>query len=156
MIGGGAIGSLLAAHLSRRVSCALLSQSRPRHLQAIQDAGGILLHRANSSPTLARLTVCADAAELDRAWGAEQADVSVVAVKAHWLEAGIQRAAKVTRAGGAILCVQNGHNLDRVEANATADHKMMMGVTYNGATSPVPGSVHHNGSGASIGSCGGH
>merc|ERR1712166_50708 len=152
VLGGGAIGSLVAAHLSPHLphQLALVSSSRPRHVEMI-ESNGLMMHAVGESPVCAdRINAYHDDASALNGWHAEKADLAIVAVKADWLQSTLERARQLTREGGTILCLHNGHQLEVLERfSVDASQHVIPAFTYHGAAcNPIaPGSVHHHGAG---------
>jgi 2-dehydropantoate 2-reductase len=144
VIGVGALGCLLGAHLSAapegaRPALTLLGRW-PEQLAAIR-AGGLWLEHPDGRRTHHPLAVAADPAE------AGPADVALVAVKSRQTDAAAACAAALLDAGGLALTLQNGLNNQAALRRALGEKRVALGMTAQGATVLGPGVVRHAGHG---------
>jgi 2-dehydropantoate 2-reductase len=105
VIGAGAIGSLLAAHLTRVCEVWVLAR-RPAHAEALRSEG---LRVSGKSEFVGRVHATADASELP------DFDLGVVAVKATDLDAAGARLTGVAP-GATMMTIQNGLGAEEVVA----------------------------------------
>ena len=87
VLGGGAIGSLVAAHLSPHLphQLALVSSSRPQHVEMI-ESNGLMMHAVGESPVCAdRINAYHDDASALDGWHAEVSLLSLLQQLSHTL-----------------------------------------------------------------------
>lgn len=67
----------------------------------------------------------------------QKADLAIVAVKADWLPTTLERARQLTREGGTILCLHNGHQLEVLERFSGAASTCLQSM-YSAAVPTAP------------------
>ncbi|RME49426.1 MAG: 2-dehydropantoate 2-reductase [Caldilineae bacterium] len=140
IIGGGAMGSLLAAKLTPHAEVWLVSGWRA-HVEAIRRDGLRLTETDGSTRTL---TVRVVTPPIE---GGGDADLALIAVKARQTEEAAHRAAALLKPDGLALSLQNGlGNVERIAA-VLGTERAVQGVTAHGATMVAPGHVRHAGAG---------
>ncbi len=122
VIGAGAIGSLLAAHLSRVCEVWVLTR-RPAHAQALRSDG---LRVSGKSDFVGRVQATADAAELP------EFELGIIAVKATDLE-NVGRRLTGTAPGATMMTIQNGLGAEEVIARH-GDWPLISSVTFMSGT----------------------
>ncbi|MFQ5575486.1 MAG: ketopantoate reductase family protein [Anaerolineae bacterium] len=141
IIGGGAMGSLLAAKLPPLAPVWLVS-SWAEHRQAINRHGLRLTELDGAERTVAVAAVDSPAGV------AGKVDLALICVKSRQTEAAGERAAALLNPDGLALTLQNGlGNAERLAA-ALGAGRVVQGVTSHGATLVGPGHVRHAGAGA--------
>jgi 2-dehydropantoate 2-reductase len=122
VIGAGAIGSLLAAHLSQVCEVWVLTR-RPEHAEALRGGG---LRVSGKSDFVARVQATADAAELP------DFDLGIIAVKATDLEHAGRRLTGVAPEAR-MMTIQNGLGAEEVIARH-GDWPLISSVTFMSGT----------------------
>jgi 2-dehydropantoate 2-reductase len=122
VIGAGAIGGLLAGHLSRVREVWVLTR-RPQHADALRTDG---LQISGKSELVGRVHATADAAELP------DFDLGIIAVKATGLEAAGRRLAGLAP-GATMMTIQNGLGAEEVIARH-GDWPLISSVTFMSGT----------------------
>ncbi len=118
VIGGGAIGSLLAGHLSRVCDVWVLTR-RPEHAERLSSDG---LRVSGKSELVGRVAATSDASDLP------PFDLGIVAVKATDLEEVAGRLAGVAR-DATMMTIQNGLGAEEVVARH-GDWPLISAVTF--------------------------
>ena len=141
IIGGGAMGSLLAAKLAPLASVWLVS-SWIEHRRAINRDGLRLTGLDDVERTVSLPAV-------DSPTGVPgKVDLALICVKSRQTDAAGERAAALLKSDGLALTLQNGlGNAERL-AVALGAGRVVQGVTSHGATLVGPGHVRHAGTGA--------
>ncbi|HSO01170.1 MAG TPA: 2-dehydropantoate 2-reductase, partial [Gaiellaceae bacterium] len=122
VVGGGVIGSLYAAHLSRVADVWVLTR-RPEHARALEESGLEVSGRASFT---GRVHATDDPAELP------PPDVAIVATKATGLDAAARsRAGRFPEA--TVVTVQNGLGAEQV-VRRHGDWPLVSGVTFMSGT----------------------
>lgn len=140
IIGGGALGSLLAARLAPVAEVWLLT-GWAEQAAAIRREG-LLLEEPDGSERRVPLAVLEAPGLLARA-----IDLAVIAVKSHDTARAARKARVALKAGGLALTLQNGLGNLAVIAEITGPGRAVQGVTSEGATLLGPGRVRHAGHG---------
>lgn len=122
VIGAGAIGGLLAAHLATVAEVVVLTRRR-EHAQALNDRG---LQVSGRHDFTARLTATADPRELP------DFDVGIIATKATGLEQ-VAKSLAGRFAGATIVTVQNGLGAEEV-VRRYGDWQLISAVTFMSGT----------------------
>jgi 2-dehydropantoate 2-reductase len=122
VIGAGAIGSLLAAHLSQVCEVWVLTR-RPQHADALRSDG---LRVSGKSEIVGRVQATADAAELP------DFDLGIIAVKATDLEHAGRRLTGLAP-GATMMTIQNGLGAEDVIARH-GDWPLISSVTFMSGT----------------------
>jgi 2-dehydropantoate 2-reductase len=122
IVGGGSIGSLLAAHLSRVTETWVLCR-RSGHADALEAKG---LRVSGRADFLGRPRATADPAELP------PAELAIVATKATDVEAAAARLATLPP-GAAVMTVQNGLGAEEI-LRAHGPWPLLSGVTFMSGT----------------------
>src|SRR5947209_10622220 len=122
VVGAGAIGSLLAAHLSQVCEVWVLTR-RPQHADALRSDG---LRVSGKSEIVGRVQATADAAELP------DFDVGIIAVKATDLEHAGRRLTGLAP-GATMMTIQNGLGAEDVIARH-GDWPLISSVTFMSGT----------------------
>jgi 2-dehydropantoate 2-reductase len=122
VVGGGVIGSLYAAHLSRVAETWVLTR-RPEHARALQEEGLVVTGRAAFT---GRVHATDDPAELP------EPDVAIVATKATGLDAAAAALAGRFPAT-TVVTVQNGLGAEQV-VRRHGDWPLVSGVTFMSGT----------------------
>lgn len=140
VIGGGALGSLLAAKLTP-VSDLWLVTRWVEHLQAIRRSG-LALVQLDGSEVRAEIQVAMDATGVPR-----PVDLALIAVKSHDTRRAANQAMEILAPDGLALTLQNGlGNLETIVEVVSAE-RAAQGVTAMGATLLGPGRVRYAGAG---------
>lgn len=140
IIGGGALGSFLAATLASATHLWLVT-SWAEHAAAIRSQG-LALFRLDGSEARVAVQVVEDPAEL-----AGCIDLAVIAVKSHSTRSAADKARIMLRADGLALTLQNGLGNLPILAEVLGPARAVQGVTALGATLLGPGRVRHAGLG---------
>ena len=122
MVGGGVIGSLFAAHLSRVADVWVLTR-RPEHARALEEQGLAISGRAEFT---GRVHATEDAAELP------DVDLAIVATKGTAVEAAASALAGRVR-GAMVVTVQNGLGAEQL-VRRHGDWPLVSGVTFMSGT----------------------
>ena len=122
VVGGGSIGSLFAAHLSRVADTWVLTR-RPEHAAALEANG---LRVSGRADFVGRPRATADPAELP------PADLAIVATKATDVEAAAARL-EALPAEAAVMTVQNGLGAEEI-LRAHGSWPLLSGVTFMSGT----------------------
>lgn len=138
VIGPGALGCLLAAKLSRANEVWLLDHKAGRAEQLASS--GVLLEEA-SQVVLCRVFATADPESVGGA------DLALLCVKSHQVEAAVMAAAPALRQTGLLLALANGIGHLDVLPELCQGRCWGVGVTTQGATLAGPGRVIHRGEG---------
>ncbi len=139
ILGIGALGCLLGAHLSPAADVVLIGHW-PEQLAALRR-DGLRLEHANGASSHHALAVTNDPAEVGRA------DVALVAVKSRQTPAAAQTAAQLLGRDDLALTLQNGLNNRAALRAVLGAARVALGVTAQGATTLAPGVVRHAGHG---------
>lgn len=138
--GGGAMGGLFGAYLTRGGHEVALIDVSAAAIEAI-NADGLAIEEKDGSAPVFRLRATTDAGSVG------PVDLIVNFVKCYHTEAAIRSAAPMIGADTVILSLQNGWgNADRIAAVAGRD-RVLVGLTYHSATLLAPGRVKHPGAG---------
>jgi 2-dehydropantoate 2-reductase len=141
VVGPGALGSVVAAHLARAgYDVTLLGRPSP-HLHAVREHG---LTLESPDRTTARVPLAAT----DDPDVVAGADVIVVLVKTGDTETALRAIAPHVRPGHVLLTMQNGlGGVARIRAVLGDGPRVLPGVTWQAATRLAPGVVRHAGAG---------
>ncbi|MFB6085755.1 MAG: ketopantoate reductase family protein [Halodesulfurarchaeum sp.] len=132
VIGTGAIGSALGAHLSRTAPVTLVGHENP-HLRAI-ETGRLDVRAPGNSPTPVKLAVTTDHSVVERA------DLVILAVKSYDTD-GAMTDIESGLGDAAVMTLQNGlGNIERIR-ESVAPERVIGGTTTMGAFVPKPGTV---------------
>lgn len=132
VIGAGAIGSALGAHLSRVDPVTLVGHANP-HLRAL-ETGPLTIRRADTSATTVQVEVTSDHSEV------AGADLVILAVKSYDTNEAMSDIADHL-GDAAVLTLQNGlGNIERIREVVTPE-QVLGGTTTLGAFVPEPGVV---------------
>ena len=138
IIGAGAVGSLLAGHLSPLADVRLIS----RRANPALEPQPLTLRRRDGTETAVMVQSTADPAQ-----SAGWADVALVCVKTFDTEYAAQAAQVVLNSAGIAITLQNGlGNVEKMAA-ALGENRAVAGVSTNGATLLSPRTVYHSGAG---------
>src|SRR5947209_6421881 len=122
VIGAGAIGSLLAAHLSRVCEVWILTR-RPEHAERLRSEG---LRVSGKSELVARVHATSDATEVP------PVELGIFAVKATELEQAARRL-EGTQPEATMMTIQNGLGVEEVVARH-GDWPLISAVTFMSGT----------------------
>lgn len=139
IVGVGALGCLLGAHLSRVAGVTLVGHW-PEQIAAIRR-NGLWLERPDGSRDRHSLAITDDAA------GLAPFAVSLVAVKSRQTAAAARTIAGLLDGDGLALTLQNGLNNRATLRGELGVERVALGVTSEGATVLRPGAVRHAGHG---------
>jgi 2-dehydropantoate 2-reductase len=142
IVGAGAMGTLLAAHLARIGEDVLLLGRRPESLRTHLQV------TAGTPPAVATWSARVAVAVLGAPVRA--ADVVVVLVKAPDTAAVAAHLPGLLDAGGMVLTLQNGLGAQAILAEALGADRVLVGSTAQGATLLAPGQVRHAGAGDTL------
>lgn len=140
VIGGGALGSLLAARLAPLVDLWLVT-GWAEHAAAIRQRGLTLVQLDGSE-----ITVPVKVVE-DPAAVAHSANLALIAVKSHDTQQAAAKAGIVLVGSGLALTLQNGLGNRELLADALGAPRVVQGITSMGATQLGPGRVRYAGAG---------
>lgn len=149
VIGGGAMGTLAAAALSSPSLCDVtLISDWPEHVKAINSFGlQLAINETQLEPVfMPAITVAAAPVHFSRA----KADLAIILVKAGQMARAIELVYDVVRPGGAVLTLQNGMGYQDQLLNLSHQYHLMRGITFSGASVPVPGALQVNGRGQTV------
>jgi len=138
ILGCGAMGSIYAGLLASAGNDVWAVDIWREHVEAIR-ASGLRVEGASGDRTV-RLHATGDASEI----AAGTVDLVVVATKASGVGAAAEAAAKLVKADGVILTIQNGLGAgDRIAKHVSPD-RVMLGIASNfGASMKGPGHAEH-------------
>src|SRR5690242_1382532 len=125
VVGAGAIGGLLAAHLSRECEVWVLTR-RPQHAEQLNQEG---LRVSGKHDFVGRVQATADASELP------EFDLGIIAVKANDLEQVGQRLAGLAPQA-TMMTIQNGLGAESVIARH-GDWPLISSVTFMSGTRQI-------------------
>lgn len=140
IIGGGALGSLLAAKLAPLADVWLLT-SWAEHAAAIRHQG-LQLVDLNGTQRSVPVAVAATAADVP-----DPIQLAFIVVKSHGTAAAAAKAQALLAADGLALTLQNGLGNLQVLVQAVGASRAAQGVTSMGATLLGPGGVRYAGAG---------
>lgn len=140
IIGGGALGSLLAARLAPVAEVWLLT-GWAEHAAAIRR-DGLMLEEPDGSVLRVPLAVLEAPGLLART-----IDLALIAVKSHDTARAARKARVALKTNGLALTLQNGLGNLAVIAGIVGPERAVQGVTSEGATLLEPGRVRHAGRG---------
>jgi len=137
ILGGGAIGSVIAAALAAKPGCEPLLVGRRDHIRAIREKG-LRIHGLFDAPVF-----LAASEEVDAAL---EHTLLAVTVKAVDLEASLRRLAPLLRPTTSVLLLQNGYGikelaLEALRGLAVLPERVFIGIVAMGATVIGPGEV---------------
>jgi 2-dehydropantoate 2-reductase len=140
VIGGGALGSLLAAKLAPLVDL-WLATDWAEHVAAIRERGLILVE-LDGSETLVPVQVVEDPDAV-----AHSTHLALIAVKSHATAQAAAKAGLMLAGSGLALTLQNGLGNREILASVLGAPRVVQGVTSMGATLLGPGRVRYAGAG---------
>lgn len=138
IIGTGAMGSLLAAHLAPHADVTVLGTWR-EGVQALQTGGVRLEHDEG----MTRIPVCAVGSPQD----CKPVDAALVVVKGHQTRRAAEWARQILKPNGIAVTLQNGLGNLELIAEEVGAQRAAIGVSMQGATLIAPGLVRHAGKG---------
>ncbi len=141
IIGGGAMGTLLAGLLGPHAEVWVLS-THPDTVEALRRDGARI--RTGDGPLAARVNATLEPGD------ASPSDVALICVKSYETDRAGRAAARALAPGGLAISLQNGLGNGEVLARFLDLDRVVQGVTYLGATWLGPGEVREAGRGATI------
>jgi 2-dehydropantoate 2-reductase len=146
ILGGGAIGSVLAAALAAKPGCELLLVGRRDHVRVIREQG-LRVDGLLDAPISLAASEVVDS-PLDDA-------LLIVTVKAVDLEAALKQLAPWLRPTTAVLLLQNGYGIKKLALKAlhglsVPSNQVFIGIVAMGATLVGPGQVTSFGGGIRV------
>ena len=141
IIGPGAIGTLLAAHLARTKNEVWLLDKWTERAQKIRKDG---VHIEGLTRISAKVEASVEAKEIGRA------DLVILCAKSYDTEEAIKRGADLIKEDTYVLTLQNGIGNIQILNDVVGEDKVIAGVTQQAATLLGPGSVRHTGRGETI------
>ena len=150
VIGGGSMGSLVAAALSSNpATCEVtLVSNWAEHVKKINEDGlqlsleGAPIESAHFPATLEKAAPVV--------FARQKADLAIILVKAGQMAQAIELVYDMVRPGGAVLTLQNGMGYQDQLLNLQHVYHLFRGITFNGASVTSPGVLHINGRGQSV------
>lgn len=139
VVGIGALGCLLGAHLSK-VGDVVLYGHWPEQVATV-GAQGLRLEHPDGRRTRHKLRITSDTAEVGRV------DLALVVVKSRQTAEAAAAVAKFLKPDGLALTLQNGLNNCATLRGVLGDHRVSLGVTSEGATVLGVAEVRHAGHG---------
>ena len=148
IVGGGAMGSLLASKLNEVEGVSVTMLTRWLAHKAAIDSHGLSCTAAGVAGTSTGVVNAAIKTAACAEDVTEPVDLAIVAVKGHHTAAAAADCdAILSPDGGVVLTLQNGINHPRLQHALGAARTVIPGVTSHGATMEAPGSVVHAGEG---------
>lgn len=138
IIGGGAMGTLLAAKLASHAQVWVVS-SHPDTVEALNSQGAQVL--LDGREVAAPVKATSDPAV------AHPVDVALVCVKAYETERAATVVSGLLSSDGVVLTLQNGLGNEEILEKAIPPERVLVGVTYLGASWLGPGKVRQAGEG---------
>ncbi|EGD73427.1 3-methyl-2-oxobutanoate hydroxymethyltransferase [Salpingoeca rosetta] len=155
VIGGGAMGSLLAARLGETLAHRVfLVTSWQDQIHAIERQGGVQLVDGTASPAAAThtdpVTSRAIVLNAETLSGPPMADVAIVMTKSATTPQAARVARRLLRPNGVVVTLQNGVGNHQALSRELPHHAVVAGVTTDGARIERPGRVVHTGRGDTL------
>ena len=141
IIGPGAIGILLAAHLSRGKNEVWLLDKKRERAQYLRKNGICVEGQSKIS---AKVKASVEAKEIG------PADLVILCVKSYDTEEALKRALDLIKQDTYVLSLQNGLGNVQVLTDIVGEDKIIAGVTEQAATLLGPGVIRHTGKGETI------
>ena len=142
IVGPGALGSLLAAHLTESGCETVLLDHRPERAEFINKRGLIIEYGGKDRRV--KLTLSADPSSVAKA------DLVVVCVKAYQTEIATRHLAPFLKQDAVVLTLQNGLGNVETLIDIFGEKRVWGGVTAQGATWLGLGQIRHAGTGDTV------
>ncbi|MDD4939718.1 MAG: 2-dehydropantoate 2-reductase [Candidatus Omnitrophica bacterium] len=142
IVGPGAMGSLLAAFLSKSREEIWLLDKNAERAARIQESG--IAVEGISGSWEAKIRVTSDPAQI------KQADLVIFCVKSYHTKEAVSRAKPLVAENTKVLTLQNGIGNIEIIAESLGNERVIGGVTNLGATLLGPGKVRHAGKGETV------
>lgn len=139
IVGIGALGCLLGAHLSELADVVLIGHW-PEQVATIRESG-LWLEHPDGRRSRYSLSITNDPGH------AGQVDVVIVAVKSRQTAEAAETAAGLLGPDGLAVTLQNGLNNCAILRRQLGESRVTLGVTFQGSTLLGPGAVRHAGHG---------
>jgi 2-dehydropantoate 2-reductase len=139
VLGGGALGSVLAARLAGTEHDVTLVDRSADHVAAVRD--GLRLDRPDGPPRAVSVPATTDSASVGAV------DLLVLAVKSYDTASAMADAAPLCGDDTDVLTLQNGLGNAETIAGSVPEERVVAGTTAHGATFVGPGHVRHAGTG---------
>ncbi|MBN2097805.1 MAG: 2-dehydropantoate 2-reductase [Candidatus Omnitrophica bacterium] len=141
IVGPGAIGTLLAAHLGRSKNEIWILDKKAERADRLRQAG---LRLQGLSKFEAKVNASCSAKEIGRA------DIIIICVKAYDTEGAVDQATDLIKEDTYVLSLQNGLGNLQILNDLIGEEKVIAGVTHQAATLLNIGVIRHTGKGETI------
>ncbi len=149
IIGAGSIGTLFGGYLatikSKRFSTRVILFTRKNHVNAINE-NGLIIEKGTSILKIKENIEAVDTYE-DLNEKERDFDFIFLTTKAHDISRAMAQYKKIIDSCDYVVILQNGIGNEEIVARSCEKHKIIRGVTSNGALLNTPGRVIHTGFG---------
>ncbi len=144
IVGGGAMGTLIASHLSEHVATVNVLTRWKAHRDAIEEFGGVRIEIGNETSTYRNVGFVEDVAE------EKKYDTVFILTKSSGTEDAAHVARSMLSDDGLVVTLQNGIANEVLLCEMFGRHRVVAGVTSRGASVRTCGIIRDAGGGPTI------
>ena len=144
IVGGGAMGTLIASHLSEHVATVNVLTRWKAHRDAIEEFGGVRIEIGNETSTYRNVGFVEDVAE------EKKYDTVFILTKSSGTEDAAHVARNMLSDDGLVVTLQNGIANEVLLCKMFGRHRVVAGVTSRGASVRTCGIIRDAGGGPTI------